>query len=610
MKRFFGESFDLIRVAAAGMVYHAAIIAFRFIDASYWVRFAVFGAICVFVGFKTIIGAFKEIKEEPFNEDMLMLTATVGAFALSEFAEGVAVMLFFAVGELFEDYAERRSERAIERLYEMMSEVATVIYDSKPREVAIEDVAAGDELLVRSGERVAADGVLLSDEAFFDTSMITGESKPKRFEKGESVKSGYLAVGRAVSVRAERTAALSSAAKIIELIKEAEGKKAKSEKFITKFARIYTPVVIALAFVVALVPSFITGEYALWIKRALGVLVISCPCALVVSVPIAFFAGVGKAFERGVVLRGSSALERVNRADVFVFDKTGTLTEGSFEVKSVYPEEQKEEILKIAASLEKYSAHPVAKAITSAYCGETYEASEVREIPSNGLIARLFGKTAVAGSEKFVNKNGYAIKCDKAGDTVVCVAYGDVVGYITVGDRVRDGAKELIAGLNAEGKKTVMLTGDNAACASAYAAALGVVSYSSELSPEDKVKAVENLKKQGTVMFAGDGINDAPVIAAADVSVAMGSGSDVAADCADVVLTDDDVKKLSTLRRISKRTMRVVYANIFGSIAVKAALFIMSVFGFVPMWLAVFGDVGVMILATVNSFGLSLGKNF
>lgn len=602
------ENKDFLKLIIFGSLFLAAVVIFAIVGADHRIKLAAYLLLYVAVGYETIIGAVKEFTKEPFNEDFLMLVASIGAFVLGEYAEAVAVMYFFSVGEFFEEFAEKKSEDAIESLYGMFSEVATVIVDGKQVEKDVSSVVADDILFIKAGERVCADGILLDEDRYFDTSMITGESKPKRIEKGGLVRSGYIAIGSSATVKATLSAENSSAAKIIELIKESGEKKAKSEKFITGFSKIYTPVVIALALAVAFLPLAFGGELSVWAKRALNLLVISCPCALVVSVPIAFFAGVGRAFGKGVIVKGSAVMESVTKARNYVFDKTGTLTKGEFSVLKVYPENEKDEILKLAKSLEIHSAHPIAHAISDFYNGEIYPVNLVREIAGNGLIGELMGEKVCVGKATFLEKNGFSVpKVDKAG-TVVFVGHKSVAGYILIGDELKDGAKDLINTLKADGKKTVVLSGDNRSSVGAIAGELGVDDFAAELLPEEKVQRVEDLKKSGKTLFVGDGINDAPVISSADVSVAMGSGSDVASDCADVVICDDDIGKIGVLRKTAKKTMGVVWTNICGSIAVKAVIFALSVFGLAPLYLAVIADVGVMVLATLNSFRLSVGK--
>ncbi|MBP5372575.1 MAG: cadmium-translocating P-type ATPase [Clostridia bacterium] len=606
MKEFLEEKGDLIKVVAVGILYVASIITFHFIEAEWFIKLIVYLVLWFAVGYEIIFGALKKLVYKPFNEDFLMLLASVGAFVLGDYPEAVAVMLLYSVGELFEDYAEKRSERAIEGLFEMIPKFATVIACGEQKIVETNSINVGDILLVKVGESVAVDGVIISGDAFVDTSMMTGESKPVRVREGDEVLSGYIVSGAPITIRATKVAEESSAAKIIELIKGAEQKKAKSEKFITSFAKVYTPIVIVLALIVAFVPPIFGEELSVWAYRAINLLVIACPCALVVSVPIAFFAGVGRAFSSGIIVKGSAVLERVNSVNVYAFDKTGTLTTGEFSVVGVYPKENAEEILKIAASLEAYSSHPIASAVADSFKGEKYAVNDVCEIEGRGIKGEINGVTALVGSAKLLKAFGAKVPeyVDYQG-TLVFVSLGEISGTIAIGDSVKDNSAKIISELKGKGKKTLMLTGDNEESAKAVANEIGIDEYYASLLPEDKLRAVENLKKDGKVCFVGDGINDSPVLSSADLAVAMGSGSDIAAECSDVVIAGDDPIKLSTLNKIAKKTMAVVYTNVIGSITVKAAIFALSVLGLAPMWLAVFADVGVMILATINSMRLS-----
>ena len=608
MRELWDEKGDLLRVVFIGVLYAAAVIVFSFVDAVWYVQLAVYLVLYFAVGYKVIINAIKSVIKEPFNEHFLMLIASVGAFALGEFPEAVAIMFFFSVGELFEDYAEEKSERAIEKLYEMVADNATILIGGEPRIIDSASIKAGDILLVKTGERIAADGVIERGETFVDASMITGESTPIKALAGESVMSGSIVCGAPVTIRATRRAEDSSAAKIIGLIKESEEKKAKSERFITHFARIYTPVVILSALAVAFIPLAFGQELSVWAYRAINLLVISCPCALVVSVPIAFFAGVGKAFENGVIVKGSSALERVNAVKVFAFDKTGTLTKGYFTVLGVYPEDKKEEILKVAASLGVYSSHPISTAIVNAYDKERYAAENVFEIAGKGLKGIVNGGKALVGNAELLASEGIEPPKTDLKGTVTYVYYNGVCGVISVGDGLKENASKLVENLKKCGNKSIMLTGDNGSSAKEIAKELSLDGAYSSLLPEDKVDIISELKKTGPVCFVGDGINDSPALKRADLSIAMGSGSDIAADCSDIVIVSGDPLKIVILKKISKKTMRVVHTNVLGSLAVKVAIFALSILGFAPMWLAVFADVGVMVLAVLNSLRLSSAK--
>lgn len=608
MRNSFIDRGDLIKIIVVSVLYAAAIAVFAFIEVFWWAKLIVYLILYFAVGYEIIFSAIKNLIKEPFNEDLLMLVASVGAFALGDFPEAVAIMLFFSIGELFEDYADKKSERAIERLYEMIPDTATALIDGKPVEIGCENIAIGDILLVKAGERIAVDGVALGGETYVDTSMITGESAPKKVRAGDCVSSGYIVVGAPLTMEARKIARDSSAEKIIELIKDSDEKKANSERFITRFARIYTPVVILAAIIVAILPPVFGESFNVWAYRAVNLLVISCPCALIVSVPIAFFAGIGNAFGHGIIVKGSAVLERVNKATVFAFDKTGTLTKGEFAVLAVEPVKEKDILLKIAASIEIYSSHPIAKAIVDSFDGERFSVESVKEIAGGGMEAYIEGKLALVGNEKLFKDHGVDISEFCGNGTTAFVFYNGIKGAITVGDGLKETSAKLIEDLKKCGNRSIILTGDNEKSAKTVAEGLGADEYCYSLLPRDKVEIVEKLKESANVCFVGDGINDSPALAAADLSIAMGSGSDVAADCADAVIASDDPMKLTTLKKISKKTMTVVKTNVIGSIAVKLAIFVLSVLGFAPMWLAVFADVGIMILATLNSLRLSSVK--
>ncbi len=608
IKEFVIEKFDLIKVIITAVMTAAATVIFHFVEAENYVKLIVYVAIYLFIGYETIFGMIKEFIKTPFNEDFLMVVATVGAFVLGEYFEAVAVMLLFAVGELFEDYAEERSERAITALAELMPEEATILVDGKEKKIKSDDVAVGDKLLVKTGDRIVCDGVVIDGAATVDNSMLTGESKPISALNGNLVNSGAVIGSGYLVVEVKAVSAKSSANKILELVKEESEKKAGKEKFITKFAKIYTPIVIATAVLVAALPPIFGASFAEWVKKALNLLVISCPCALVISVPLAYFSGVGNAFSKGIIVKGGAALEKAAQIDAILFDKTGTLTSGRFEVKAVYPEENKNEILKTAATLEKYSNHPIAVAVLSAAEGETDEVPDIEEIAGMGLSSKK--ARLLVGNAKLMERAGLNIESDDTCDTVVYVAKnGALLGKIYIGDSVKEGANEVIDGLIRSGKKVAMLTGDRISTAEKVAAELGISDYRAELMPEDKKNAVEEYSKTKRVAFVGDGINDAPSLAASHLAIAMGSGTDVAALCSDVIITDDNVKKIPHLLKIAKKTARIVKENIYGSIAVKVCVLVLSVVISVPMWAAILADVGVMAIACLNSMRLAARRS-
>ena len=599
-KEFWEKYGDIIRVAVTAVLTAAAAIVFDVFNVEGVIPVITYVALYLFIGYEAIIGMIKEFVSSPFNEDFLMVVATVGALVLGEYVEAIAVMTLFTLGEVFEEFAEIRSENAIVTLTELMPEKATILTGEGESEVATDDVKEDDVLVVKTGDRVVCDGVVLKGKALVNTSMITGESVPITALTGVFVNSGAIISNGYLEIKVTATADRSSASRILELVKEETGKKAKKEKFIKSFAKVYTPAVLVAALLVAFVPALFGGTIAVWVKRALNLLVISCPCALVISVPLAYFAGVGSAFRRGIIVRGGAALERAAEIDEVVFDKTGTLTKGDFKVLSVTPEAEREKVLLIAAMLEQYSNHPIAQAIKEAYGRGVESVDGVEEIAGQGLKA---GALAV-GNAKLMASLG--IEAGKArGGTVVFVAENnELVGSIEIGDAVKKSASAAVGTLKKGGVGVRMLTGDNLVSASAVAKSVGIEDFRAELMPEDKLTIVEGLAKDKKVAFVGDGINDAPALAASHLAIAMGGGTDVASLCSDVVLTDNDVRKIPTLFSLAKKTSRIVKENIFVSIGVKVAALVLSVMGIAPMWLAILADVGVMAAACLNSMRL------
>lgn len=602
---FIKEKSELIKVVIAAIATAAATIIFKVNDTDNVVRLITYILIYVFIGFDAIVGTFKGFRKSFFNENFLMVLATVVAFVLGEYLEAVAVMLLFAVGELFEDFAEERSEKAIVALTELMPEKATLLTSEGEVSVNVSDVKVGDRLIVKTGDRIVCDGVVVDGAGLVDNSMLTGESLPISALNGSFVNSGAVVSNGSFVVESTATAEFSSASKILKLVKEETEKKSAKEKFITRFAAIYTPIVIVLAVLVAFLPPIFGLDLKTWVQRALNLLVISCPCALVISVPLAYFAAVGNAFSNGMIVKGGVALEKANGIKTVVFDKTGTLTNGKFEVIAVYPQENAEKVLKTAAMLERYSNHPIAAAIVSEYDGDIGAEISVNEIAGMGIVSETDEKLA-AGNYKLMQKSGVDCKMIKTSDTVVYVSKGDTfLGYVVIGDSIKSGVNEAIAGLLDSGINVSMLTGDNLSTAERVAKEVGITDYRAELMPDEKRVIVSEYKNGGKVAFVGDGINDAPSLAASDLAIAMGSGTDVASLCSDVILTNNNVAAIPKLIKLSKKTARIVKENIFCSIAVKAAVLVLSVVLSVPMWLAIFADVGVMALACLNSVRLT-----
>lgn len=560
-------------------------------------------------GYDILWSAIRNIlRGQIFDEKFLMALATCCALAMKDWKEAAAVMLFFQVGELFEMLAVERSRRSISSLMDLRPDCAVVVKNGEEVEVEPEEVRVGDILLVRPGERIAVDGVIVEGESALDTSKITGEAVPVDVCSGSPVVSGSVNLSGVLKIRAESAYEHSTVARILTLVETAAEKKASAERLITKFARYYTPSVIGAAVLLAAVPPIFFGQpFTQWLSRALTFLVISCPCALVISVPLSFFSGMGAAAKLGIVVKGGVALEQLAKTSTVVFDKTGTLTEGKFSVQAIYcAAGKKEELLRIAAQCEKYSNHPVAQAIRQAYPKVSEEAENIREIPGNGITAVVDGKHAAVGNARLLESLGIHFpEISEVGTTVYIAVDGVYLGAITVADTARKNVRKTINALHAFGvKKTMMLTGDNERSAAHYAKICGVKEYRAQLLPQDKVAIFETLpkKKNETVAFVGDGVNDAPVLTAADVGIAMGGvGSDAAVEAADAVLLNDDISKLPMLFRIAKRTCAIARQNIAFALSVKAVCLILGALGYAPMWLAIFADVGVAVLAILNA---------
>ena len=549
-----------------------------------------------------------------FDENFLMTIATIGAIAIHEIPEAVAVMLFFQIGELFQGFAVGRSRRSIKALLEVRPDTANLILDGVVREVNPEKVEVGDTIVIKPGEKVPLDGELLSGSSQVDTSALTGESVPRTVRKGETILAGVINQTGSLTVRVTKLFAESSIAKILDLVENASSKKAPTEKFITRFARYYTPVVVFLSLAVAILPPLlIPGETSeLWVYRALVLLVISCPCGLVISIPLGYFGGVGGAAKRGILVKGSTFLDALTDVRTVIFDKTGTLTEGVFQVTQIAPYNgySEKEVLTTAAIAESQSNHPVARSIVEAYDGAITDAdvTDYEEIPGHGIKAKVKGMSVLAGNDRLLHKaNIDHDTCNVEGTVVHLAIDGKYAGYILIADRIKSDAREATARLKKAGvTETVMLTGDNRVVARNVADKLGLDTYKAELLPEDKVDAIEQylLKsdKKSKVAFVGDGINDAPVIARADVGMAMGAlGSDAAIETADVVLMDDAPSKVAEAIVIARKTHTIVWQNIILAMAVKALFILLGAIGLATLWEAVFADVGVALLAIFNA---------
>lgn len=614
----------LIQIIAASILLIAAVLVTKvFPELAMWQKLLIFLIPYAAAGFDVLKEAMEHIGEgEVFDEDFLMCIATIGALLIGfvpggkeQFAEAVFVMLFFQVGELFEGIAEGNSERAISQLLDIRPDTANVERGGEVLVVSPEEVAVGETVVIRPGEKVPMDGVVLEGTSSLDTVALTGESVPRDVTAGDPILSGCVNQSGVLRVRVEKEFGESTAAKILDLVQHAGSKKSRSEKFISKFARIYTPIVVFAAIALALIPPMLTGDFAgsfaAWLLRALTFLIVSCPCALVVSVPLAFFGGIGAASKAGILIKGSSYMDALAKADTVVFDKTGTLTKGVFEVTTLHPEEMDEkELLHLAAHVERYSTHPIAVSLRTAFGNEAdgCAVESVEEVAGQGIRAVVNGRTVCVGNSKMMDAIGAKWKsCDEAGTIIHVAVDGVYAGHIHISDIEKPDAKKAIAELKALGVgHTVMLTGDREEVAKRVASDLGLDEYHAELLPADKVSGVEQLlqnRKEGaSLVFVGDGINDAPVLARADIGVAMGAmGSDAAIEAADVVLMDDQPSKIAKAVRISRSTLAIAKQNIVFAIVVKVGILILAAFGLAPMWLAVFGDTGVLILCVLNS---------
>lgn len=575
------------------------------------------------VGYDVVGEAFEGICHgDVFDEDFLMFVATVGAMCIGflpgaepQFAEAVFVMLFFQVGELFEHYAEHRSRRSIRALMDIRPDTANVLRNGNVQTVSPDTIAVGETIIVKPGERVALDGEIVDGTSALNTVALTGESMPRDVHEGDQVVSGCVNISGVLTVKVQKSFGESTASKIISMVENASEKKSKSEAFITRFARVYTPIVVIVALVLAFVPPLFCGGYVealtTWLYRALTFLVVSCPCALVISIPLSFFGGIGGASRHGILIKGASYIDALSELDTVVFDKTGTLTHGEFCVEAIHPDKiSPEELLHLAAHVERYSTHPIAVSLKQAFGNESdgCKVEDVEEIAGHGVRAVVNGHTVCVGNERMMDSVGAEWhKCHVVGTTVHVSIDGEYAGHIVVADRIKEDAADAIAGLHAMGiSNTVMLTGDRKEVGEDVAHRVGIDDCHTQLLPADKLGILEQLldkkKKNRTLAFVGDGINDAPALARADVGVAMGAlGSDAAIEAADVVLMDDKPSKIVTAIRIARRTLGIARQNVWFAIGVKVLVLLLAAVGLATMWMAVFADVGVMVLAVLNA---------
>lgn len=581
--------------------------------------FALYLGIYVLIGYDVIFKAVKNILHgQVFDENFLMCVATLGAFALAiyrgvmgltieGFDEACAVLLFYQVGEFFQAYATGKSRKSISSLMDIRPDYANLVAGNEPTIVSPDQVKVGDIILVNPGEKVPLDGVIIKGQSTLDVKALTGESLPKDVFENDQILSGAVNITSQLYIKVTKAFYDSTVSKILDLVENASSQKSRSENFITKFSKIYTPTVCVTALLLAVIPSLITGDWQTWIYRALSFLVVSCPCALVISIPLSFFAGLGASSRYGILVKGSNYLEKFSKANIFYFDKTGTLTKGNFAVSSVYPENKREEILQLASIAENYSNHPIARSIVAEYGKEIEEGFTLTNEAGLGVVATKLDTQILCGNEKLMEKYGIDFTAQNSLGTIVYVAKnGEFVGSLVIVDQVKPEAKEVIGELEGLKAQTFMLTGDNEKIASGVAKELNLTGFKASLLPQNKVDELENAlsnKGDGDVLcFVGDGINDAPSLMRADIGIAMGGvGSDAAIEAADVVLMQDNLKGIPLAKKIAKKTMAIVRQNIVFSIAIKIGILILSAFGIANMWLAVFGDVGVAVLAILNA---------
>ena len=616
----------LIRI----LVSAALLIGFNFLPFEGVLRFILYLIPYLVIGYDILIKAFKGIKNhQPFDESLLMAIATIGAIAIAiytevaeheagDYVEAIAVMLFYQIGEWFQSYAVGKSRRNISDLMDIRPDYANIEKDGKLEQIDPDEVEPGSVIVVQPGEKVPIDGIVIEGTSTLNTSALTGESLPRDAQEGDEIISGCINMTGVLKIKTTKEFGESTVSKILDLVENASSRKSKSEDFITKFARIYTPAVVYSAIALAILPPLvrmfgmgIPAEWGTWIYRALTFLVISCPCALVISIPLSFFAGIGGASNAGVLVKGSNYLETLSQTKCVVFDKTGTLTQGVFEVNEVHHNEMnREQLLEYAALAESASSHPISKSLQRAYGKEIDRSrvTDIQEISGNGVTAKVDGIDVAAGNSKLMDRLGVKwIVCHQSGTIIHMAVDGRYAGHIVISDIEKPHAKEAIQALKKAGvEKTVMLTGDSRRVAEHVAADLGIDEVHAELLPADKVSEVEEILKKNTgkgkLAFVGDGINDAPVLSRADIGIAMGAmGSDAAIEAADIVLMDDDPLKISKAIRISRKCLRIVYENIWFAIGIKLLCLVLGAVGIANMWLAIFADVGVMIIAVLNA---------
>lgn len=585
-----------------------------------WVfPFALYLVVYLIIGYDVLWKAIRNISHgQVFDENFLMTIATLGAFALGiyrgvsgleieGFDEACAVLLFYQVGEWFQSYATGRSRKSISALMDIRPDYANIKQGDGYQQVDPSQVKVGDIIVINPGEKVPLDGIVIKGATTLDTKALTGESLPRDVAENGEVISGCVNLTSQIEVEVTKEFYDSTVSKILDLVENASSQKSKAENFITKFAKYYTPAVVIAALLLAIVPGAITSDWSTWVYRALSFLVVSCPCALVISIPLSFFAGIGAASRYGILVKGSNYLEKLNNANIFVFDKTGTLTKGNFVVTNINSKVNNDEILRLAAIAEQDSNHPIARSIVSAYGKQAAKGYTLTNIAGAGIMAVCGKDTILCGNEKLMTDNGIVYQPEQGIGTVVYVAHnGQFLGSILIADQIKEESAQVIGQLNDMGCQTVMLTGDNQAIASSVASQIGLTGYKASLLPQNKVQEVDRMLAtkgfKDVLCFVGDGINDAPVLMRSDIGIAMGGvGSDAAIEASDIVLMQDDLRGISLAKRIAKKTMTIVLQNIWFSLIVKLAILVLSAFGIANMWIAVFGDVGVAILAILNA---------
>ena len=624
------EKKNLLRILIALALFAAVFIADKIVylggvfeSPAAWVfPFCLYLAVYLIIGYDVLWRAIRNIAHgQVLDENFLMCLATLGAFALAiyrgvtmpdnieGFVEACAVLLFYQVGEFFQEYATGKSRKSISALMDIRPDYANVKRGNGTERVDPEDVKVGEVIVVNPGERVPLDGVVVKGTSALDTKALTGESLPRDIACGDEIVSGSVNLTSQLEVQVTKEFYDSTVSKILELVENASEQKSKAENFITKFAKYYTPVVVGVAVLLAVVPGIVTADWSTWIYRALSFLVVSCPCALVISIPLSFFAGIGAASRYGILVKGSNYLEKFNKANIFVFDKTGTLTKGSFAVTKITPADgvSEEEVLRLAAIAEQNSSHPIAKSVVARYGKPTEGGYTLTNIAGEGVSATDGRTVILCGNAKLMEENDISYTEETGTGTVVYVAKDEkFIGSVLIADEIKPESKEVVGALNGMGCRTVMLTGDNEAIPAKVAGEIGLTDYKASLLPQNKVEEVERLLAEkapkDALCFVGDGINDAPVLMRSDIGIAMGgAGSDAAIEASDIVLMQDDLRGISLAKKIARKTMAIVFENIVFSIAVKVAILILSAAGLTNMWVAVFGDVGVAVIAILNA---------